>query len=68
MNKHVDRYTEIKVANISDKISLLSVAQTPPRLLAGASDVANFVSFLASDNSNYFTFETIRINSGKSML
>jgi len=56
------------IADIPEKISLLSAAQTPLRSLAEASDVANVIAFLASDKSNYLTGETIRVNGGKSML
>ena len=56
------------IANIPEKISLLSAAQTPLRSLAEAKDVANVIAFLASDKSNYLTGETIRVNGGKSML
>ena len=56
------------IANITEKISLLSAAQTPLRSLAEAKDVANVIAFLASDKSNYLTGETIRVNGGKSML
>ena len=56
------------IANIPEKISLLSAAQTPLRSLAEAKDVANVIAFLASHKSNYLTGETIRVNGGKSML
>jgi len=56
------------IANIPEKVVLLSAAQTPLRSLAEAKDVANVISFLASDRSNYLTGETIRVNGGQSML
>tara|TARA_Y100000590_G_scaffold248672_1_gene279414 strand:- start:23057 stop:24253 length:1197 start_codon:yes stop_codon:yes gene_type:complete len=56
------------IANIPEKARLLSAAQTPLRTLASADDVANAVSFLASNKSNYITGETIRVNGGQVML
>ena len=56
------------IADITEKVRLLSAAQTPLRTLATAEDVAGAISFLASDKSNYLTGETIRINGGQFML
>ena len=56
------------IADIPEKVRLLSAAQTPLRTLATAEDVAGAVSFLASDKSNYLTGETIRVNGGQFML
>ena len=56
------------IADIPEKVRLLSAAQTPLRALATAEDVADAVSFLASDKSNYLTGETIRVNGGQFML
>jgi 3-oxoacyl-[acyl-carrier protein] reductase len=56
------------IANVPEKIRLLSAAQTPLRTLASAEDVAGAVSFLASEKSNYLTGETIRLNGGQFML
>ncbi len=56
------------IANIPDKVRLLSAAQTPLRILATAEDVAGAIGFLASDKSNYLTGETIRVNGGQFML
>ena len=56
------------IANVPEKAILLSAAQTPLRALAQPQDVANTISFLASDKSNYLTGETIRVNGGQSML
>jgi len=56
------------IADIPEKVRLLSAAQTPLRSLATAQDVAGAVSFLASDKSNYLTGETIRVNGGQFML
>ena len=56
------------IADVPEKIRLLSDAQTPLRPLATAEDIAGAISFLASDKSNYLTGETIRINGGQFML
>lgn len=56
------------IADIPEKVRLLSAAQTPLRTLATAEDVAGAISFLASDKSNYLTGETIRVNGGQFML
>jgi 3-oxoacyl-[acyl-carrier protein] reductase len=56
------------IADVPEKIRLLSAAQTPLRTLATAEDVAGAISFLASDKSNYLTGETIRINGGQFMI
>ena len=56
------------IADVPEKIRLLSAAQTPLRTLASAEDVAGAVSFLASEKSNYLTGETIRLNGGQFML
>ena len=56
------------IADIPEKVRLLSAAQTPLRTLATAEDVAGAISFLASDKSNYLTGETIRVNGGQIML
>ncbi len=56
------------IADVPEKARLLAAAQTPLRVLASAEDVANTISFLASDKSNYLTGETIRVNGGQFML
>ena len=56
------------IADIPEKVKLLSAAQTPLRTLASAEDIAYAISFLASNKSNYLTGETIRVNGGQFML
>jgi len=56
------------IADIPEKVRLLSAAQTPLREIATPEDVAGAISFLASNKSNYLTGETIRINGGQFML
>lgn len=55
-------------ADIPEKIKLLTAAQTPLRRLAIAKDVANTISFLASDKSDFLTGENIRLNGGQVMI
>ena len=56
------------IAEVPEKVRLLSAAQTPLRSLAKAEDIANTISFLASNKSNYMTGETIRVNGCQFML
>ena len=56
------------IANVPEKVRLLSAAQTPLRTIATPEDIANTIAFLASDKSNYLTGETIRVNGGQFML
>jgi 3-oxoacyl-[acyl-carrier protein] reductase len=55
-------------ADIPEKIKLLTAAQTPLRRLALAQDVANAISFLASEKSDFLTGENIRVNGGQVMI
>lgn len=55
-------------ADIPEKIKLMTMAQTPLRRLATPEDVAGAISFLASDNANFLTGETIRLNGGQVMI
>ena len=56
------------VADTPEKTKLLIAARTPLRRLAKPQDVANAISFLVSDKSDYITGETIRVNGGQIML
>ena len=56
------------IADIPEKIRLLSATQTPLRSMARTEDIAGAISFLASNKSNYLTGETIRVNGGQFML
>ena len=56
------------IADVPEKVRLLSAAQTPLRILATPKDIAGAISFLASNKSNYLTGETIRVNGGQFML
>ena len=55
-------------ADLPEKIKLLAAAKTPLRRLAQPEDIANAVSFLASENADFITGETLRVNGGQVML
>lgn len=56
------------LSDVPEKTKLLSAMTTPLRRLGEVSDVANAIGYLASDDSNYITGETIRINGGQVMM
>lgn len=56
------------VADIPKKVKMLTEAKTPLKRLCTPEDVAEAVSFLMSDKSNFITGETIRVNGGQVML
>lgn len=56
------------IANIPEKVRLLTAAQTPLRHIANPEDVAGAISYLASEKSDFITGETIRVNGGQIML
>lgn len=56
------------IADIPEKIRLVTAAKTPLRRLAKAEDVANAIVFLASEKSDFMTGETIRVNGGQVMI
>ena len=49
---------------LSDKIKENIISQVPLARLGGVEEVADLVSFLASDNSNYINGEVIKIDGG----
>jgi 3-oxoacyl-[acyl-carrier protein] reductase len=55
-------------ADIPEKFKLLTASQTPLRRLARAKDVANIISFLASEKSDFLAGENIRVNGGQIMI
>lgn len=56
------------IADIPEKIRLVTAAKAPLRRLAKPEDVAGAISFLASEKADYITGETIRVNGGQLML
>ncbi len=56
------------IADVPERLRLLTAAQTPLRRLALPDDVAGAVSFLVSNRSDFLTGETIRVNGGQVML
>lgn len=56
------------IADIPEKVRLLTEAKTPLRRLAKPQDIANAISFLASEKSDFLTGETIRVNGGQVMI
>jgi len=57
-----------QIADVPERVRLLTAAQAPLRRLAKPSDVAAAVAFLASEQSDYLAGETIRVNGGQVML
>lgn len=56
------------IADVPERVRLLTAAQTPLRRLTQPSDVAGAVSYLASKHSDFLAGETIRVNGGQVML
>jgi 3-oxoacyl-[acyl-carrier protein] reductase len=56
------------ISEVPTKSKLLTEAKTPLKRLCTTDDVANAISFLVSNNSNFITGETIRINGGQIMI
>jgi len=56
------------IADIPKKIKLLTSARTPLKRLTDPKDVANAISFLVSEKSDFLTGETIRVNGGQVMI
>ncbi len=56
------------ISVIPHKAKLLIAAKTPLKRLALPEDVANAVYFLMSQDSDYLTGETIRVNGGQNLI
>ena len=56
------------IADIPEKARMLMAAKAPLKRLATAKDIAGVIGFLASEDANYITGETIRVNGGQVML
>lgn len=57
-----------QLADIPERIRMVAAAKAPLKRIANPQDVANCVSFLASERSNYLCGETIRVNGGQVMI
>ena len=56
------------VADVPQKIKMLTEARTPLKKLCTVDDVANAVSYLISNESDFMTGETLRLNGGQIMI
>lgn len=56
------------IADIPEKIKLVTAAKTPLRRIAVPEDIANAICFLVSEKSDFITGETIRVNGGQVMI
>ena len=52
------------IGDIPEKIQLITARKTPLRRLASPKDVADMVSFLASDKASFVTGQTMHVNGG----
>lgn len=57
-----------QIADVPERVRLLTAAKAPLRRLAKPEDVAGAVAFLASERAGYLAGETIRVNGGQVML
>ena len=57
-----------QIADVPERIRLVTAANTPLKRLATPEDVANAVVFLASEQSDFLCGETIRVNGGQVMV
>ena len=56
------------ISDIPEKVKLLTAARTPLRRLAEPQDVADAISYLISEKSDFLTGGTIRVNGGQVMI
>jgi len=56
------------ISDVPEKIKLITAARTPLRRLAEPQDIANTISYLVSEKSDFLTGETIRVNGGQVMI
>lgn len=57
-----------QIADVPERVRLVTAAKTPLRRLATPKDVAMAVAFLASEQSDFLCGETIRLNGGQVMI
>ncbi len=56
------------ISDIPEKVKLVIAAKTPLRRLAKPQDIADTISYLVSEKSDFITGETIRVNGGQVMI
>lgn len=56
------------ISDVPEKVRLITEAKTPLKKLTKPEDVANAISFLASEKADFLTGETIRVNGGQVMI
>ena len=56
------------ISDIPEKVKLITAARTPLRRLAEPQDVADAISYLISEKSDFLTGETVRVNGGQVMI
>jgi len=56
------------LSEIPQKIKLLTEAKTPLKRLCTPDDIANCIAYLLSENADFITGETIRVNGGQVMI
>lgn len=56
------------ISDIPEKVKLITAARTPLRRLAEPQDVADAISYLISEKSDFITGETVRVNGGQVMI
>ena len=56
------------IANVPEKVRLVTAAKAPMRRLAHPRDIAPVIAMLSSPAAGYISGETIRINGGQQML
>jgi 3-oxoacyl-[acyl-carrier protein] reductase len=56
------------IADIPEKARMIVAAKAPLKRLATTKDIAMVIAFLGSDQADYITGETIRVNGGQNML
>jgi len=56
------------ISDIPEKVKLITAARTPLRRLAEPQDIADTISYLVSEKSDFLTGETVRVNGGQVMI
>ena len=56
------------ISDIPEKVKLITAARTPLKRLAEPQDIADTISYLVSEKSDFLTGETIRVNGGQVMI